>query len=182
MREPVRPVAGLVAPQARPQSRLAIPYPGPGWLILFAGLAILGTEFTWAKRALRWTRARYEAWTGWVRQQPAVVRIGVIALTGARRLGHSLVGERLRPGRRMGRSARGLGAVTADLILYGDAATAVSSGRLAQRESASFTPKRSLVRSQYRPPEQLPFIAQGPIGRCVSRPHRPGLRERSLLD
>ncbi len=23
------------------------------------------------------------AWTGWVRQQPAVVRIGVIALTGA---------------------------------------------------------------------------------------------------
>src|ERR671914_2954348 len=25
-------------------------------------------------------------------------------------------------------------------------------GRLAQRESASFTPKRSLVRSQYRPP------------------------------
>ena len=26
-----------------------------------------------------------------------------------------------------------------------------SSGRLAQRESASFTPRRSLVRSQYRP-------------------------------
>jgi hypothetical protein len=26
------------------------------------------------------------------------------------------------------------------------------SGRLAQRESASFTPRRSLVRSQYRPP------------------------------
>src|SRR5579859_347454 len=26
-------------------------------------------------------------------------------------------------------------------------------GRLAQRESASFTPRRSLVRSQYRPPE-----------------------------
>ena len=30
------------------------------------------------------------------------------------------------------------------------------SGRLAQRESASFTPKRSLVRSQYRPPGQGP--------------------------
>jgi hypothetical protein len=31
-------------------------------------------------------------------------------------------------------------------------------GRLAQRESASFTPRRSLVRSQYRPPE-----AAGPL-------------------
>ena len=29
-----------------------------------------------------------------------------------------------------------------------------SGGRLAQRESASFTPRRSLVRSQYRPPGQ----------------------------
>jgi Ca2+-binding RTX toxin-like protein len=38
-------------------------------------------------------------------------------------------------------------------------------GRLAQRESASFTPKRSLVRSQYRPPllslrERGPFLYQ----------------------
>jgi hypothetical protein len=31
-----------------------------------------------------------------------------------------------------------------------------SGGRLAQRESASFTPRRSLVRSQYRPPGQTP--------------------------
>ena len=32
-----------------------------------------------------------------------------------------------------------------------------SNGRLAQRESASFTPRRSLVRSQYRPPGQGPM-------------------------
>ncbi|WP_369794636.1 PGPGW domain-containing protein [Kutzneria sp. 744] len=25
-----------------------IPYPGPGWLVFFAGLAILATEFTWS--------------------------------------------------------------------------------------------------------------------------------------
>ena len=74
---------GVVGTAVLATGVLAIPYPGPGWLILFAGLAILGTEFTWAKQALRWTRARYDAWTGWVRQQPAVVRIGVIALTGA---------------------------------------------------------------------------------------------------
>jgi uncharacterized protein (TIGR02611 family) len=78
-----RIVVGVVGAAVLATGILAIPYPGPGWLILFAGLAILGTEFTWAKRALRWTRARYDAWTGWVRRQPAVVRIGVIVLTVA---------------------------------------------------------------------------------------------------
>src|SRR6478735_4570468 len=27
---------------------VTIPYPGPGWLIVFAGLGILGSEFAWA--------------------------------------------------------------------------------------------------------------------------------------
>jgi uncharacterized protein (TIGR02611 family) len=27
---------------------LAIPYPGPGWAIVFLGLAILATEFDWS--------------------------------------------------------------------------------------------------------------------------------------
>ncbi len=27
-----------------------VPLPGPGWLIVFLGLAILGTEFAWARR------------------------------------------------------------------------------------------------------------------------------------
>jgi uncharacterized protein (TIGR02611 family) len=61
---------------------IAIPYPGPGWLILFAGLAILATEFHWAKRVLHWTRRRYDAWTGWVRRQPRTVRLAVLAVTG----------------------------------------------------------------------------------------------------
>jgi len=29
-----------------------VPYPGPGWLIVFAGLAILSTEFVFAQKAL----------------------------------------------------------------------------------------------------------------------------------
>src|SRR5690606_5888507 len=37
-------------------------------------------------------------------------------------------------------------------------------GRLAQRESASFTPKRSLVRSQYRPPRVI--TAQEPSSKA----------------
>jgi uncharacterized protein (TIGR02611 family) len=62
---------------------LAIPYPGPGWLIVFAGLAILATEFQWAQRVLHATRRRYDAWTEWVRQQSRVVRMAVFALTAA---------------------------------------------------------------------------------------------------
>lgn len=62
---------------------IAIPYPGPGWLILFAGLAILGTEFLWAQRVLQWVRDRYDSWMDWTRQQSPVVRLAAVALTGA---------------------------------------------------------------------------------------------------
>jgi uncharacterized protein (TIGR02611 family) len=33
-----------------------IPLPGPGWLVVFAGLAILATEFAWAERLLRYAK------------------------------------------------------------------------------------------------------------------------------
>jgi len=35
-----------------------LPLPGPGWLVIFAGMALWGTEFTWAQRVLGWTRCR----------------------------------------------------------------------------------------------------------------------------
>ena len=46
-----------------------IPYPGPGWLTVFAGLGILSTEYTWAKRLLRYAKDKYDAWTEWVKGQ-----------------------------------------------------------------------------------------------------------------
>lgn len=61
---------------------IAMPYPGPGLLILLAGLAILGSEFQRAQQVLHWTRRRYDAWTDWLRGQRPLVRISVIALTG----------------------------------------------------------------------------------------------------
>jgi uncharacterized protein (TIGR02611 family) len=61
---------------------IAIPYPGPGWLIVFAGLAILATEFTWAKRVLHYARGKYDAWTAWLGCRTLVVRLGALALTG----------------------------------------------------------------------------------------------------
>ena len=61
---------------------LAIPYPGPGWLIVFAGLGILATEFTWARRTLAYTRAKYDLWTAWLGRQSTAVRVLVLGLTG----------------------------------------------------------------------------------------------------
>ncbi|WP_330176748.1 TIGR02611 family protein [Streptomyces sp. NBC_01498] len=32
--------------------------PGPGWFVIFAGMAIWATEFVWAQLVLRWTRRK----------------------------------------------------------------------------------------------------------------------------
>jgi uncharacterized protein (TIGR02611 family) len=61
---------------------IAIPYPGPGWLIVFAGLAILSTEFEWAGRLLEFGRDKYDAWTRWLKSQPPATRIGILTLMG----------------------------------------------------------------------------------------------------
>jgi uncharacterized protein (TIGR02611 family) len=62
---------------------VAIPYPGPGWLIVFAGLGILATEFTWAGRLLRFVRRHYDRWMAWVSRQNIVVKLLLALLTGA---------------------------------------------------------------------------------------------------
>ena len=77
-----RVLVGVVGTAVLIAGIIAIPYPGPGWLILFAGLAILGTEFQWAQRVLHWTRERYDSWTAWLRRQRPVVRLVVILATG----------------------------------------------------------------------------------------------------
>ncbi len=61
----------------------AIPYPGPGWAIVFLGLAILATEFYWAQRTLHYTRARYTTAMAWFRRQPAWVQWLGAVLTAA---------------------------------------------------------------------------------------------------
>jgi uncharacterized protein (TIGR02611 family) len=60
---------------------VAIPYPGPGWLIVFAGLAILATEFIWARRLLDYARGKYDAWTDWLKAQHWCVRLAVLGAT-----------------------------------------------------------------------------------------------------
>lgn len=35
-----------------------LPLPGPGWFVIFAGMAIWATEFVWAQLVLRWTKRK----------------------------------------------------------------------------------------------------------------------------
>ncbi len=60
---------------------IAIPYPGPGWLIVFAGLAILSREFPWARDALQFGRRKYDQWNAWVARQHWSVKTLTFILT-----------------------------------------------------------------------------------------------------
>lgn len=51
-----------------------IPYPGPGWLVVFMGLAILAQEFPWAQRILDYAKGKYDAWQKWLKAQPGWVK------------------------------------------------------------------------------------------------------------
>nr|WP_225854786.1 TIGR02611 family protein [Micromonospora sp. ALFpr18c] len=52
-----------------------IPLPGPGWLLVIAGLGIWAVEFHWARRLLGFTRRHVHGWTRWVTRQSILVRI-----------------------------------------------------------------------------------------------------------
>ena len=54
---------------------LAIPYPGPGWAIVFVGLGILATEFDWARRLLAYAKERYHKVMDWFHRQGKFVQI-----------------------------------------------------------------------------------------------------------
>lgn len=56
---------------------LLLPLPGPGWLVIFVGLGVLASEFTWARRLLDYVRDRVEAWTGWIARRGLAVRVAL---------------------------------------------------------------------------------------------------------
>lgn len=71
-----------------------LPLPGPGWLIIFLGLAILGTEFAWARRLLHYARQKVGEWTRWVAARSwwtrAALGAGTLVLVGAAATGYAL--------------------------------------------------------------------------------------------
>jgi uncharacterized protein (TIGR02611 family) len=58
-----------------------IPFPGPGWFIVFTGLAILATEFAWARRLLKFARRHLAGWWRWIGRQHTFVRV-LVGLAG----------------------------------------------------------------------------------------------------
>lgn len=60
---------------------LLIPFPGPGWLIVIAGLAIWSTEFERARRVLEFVKGHLRSWEGWVKRQNVFVK-GLVGLVG----------------------------------------------------------------------------------------------------
>lgn len=63
---------------------ILLPAPGPGWLIIFAGLGVLASEFEWAHRLLQFARKHVRRWTRWVGRQPwwvkGLVGLGTLAV------------------------------------------------------------------------------------------------------
>ncbi|SDQ09151.1 TIGR02611 family protein [Actinopolyspora saharensis] len=58
-----------------------IPYPGPGWLCVFAGLGLLATEFAWAHQVNMFAKHHYQRWVGWLSRQHLLVKLAVMATT-----------------------------------------------------------------------------------------------------
>ena len=78
-----RVIVGLVGLAIVAVGIVAIPYPGPGWAILFVGLALLATEFHWARQLLKYVKARYDAVMAWFRRQHIAVKGLSTAFTAA---------------------------------------------------------------------------------------------------
>jgi uncharacterized protein (TIGR02611 family) len=78
-----RMIVGIVGGAIVLGGLVLIPLPGPGWVIVFVGLALLATEFVWAARLEQFARAQVRAWTRWLGRQPVIVRILVAVLTFA---------------------------------------------------------------------------------------------------
>ncbi|MEU4534542.1 TIGR02611 family protein [Streptosporangium sp. NPDC023825] len=57
---------------------IMVPFPGPGWLVVFAGLAVLATEFHWAHRLLEFGKRTLSAWTAWLGRRGWTVKILVV--------------------------------------------------------------------------------------------------------
>jgi uncharacterized protein (TIGR02611 family) len=74
-----RIVVGLLGVALTVGGLLLVPLPGPGWLIVFGGLAVLATEFDPARHVLDFGRRQLSAWTAWLGRQSLAVR-GVVLL------------------------------------------------------------------------------------------------------
>lgn len=56
-----KPLVGMIGTTFIILGLLLVPLPGPGWLIVFGGLAVLATEFVVAEKARQWLITRFQS-------------------------------------------------------------------------------------------------------------------------
>ncbi|WP_229376948.1 TIGR02611 family protein [Streptomyces spirodelae] len=64
---------------------IMLPLPGPGWLVIFGGMAVWATEFVWAQHVLRWTKRKYREGTQWMKERRAARKERKIAQRAGQR-------------------------------------------------------------------------------------------------
>lgn len=62
---------------------IMVPFPGPGWLVVFLGLALWASEFAWAQRLLAHAKLILKAWAEWLKPQPWWMKSLVLLVTVA---------------------------------------------------------------------------------------------------
>ena len=62
---------------------IIVPLPGPGWLVVFLGLAVWASEFEWAQRLLQRAKHTLRLWSKWFKPQPLWMKGLVLLITTA---------------------------------------------------------------------------------------------------
>src|SRR5215475_9405143 len=74
---------------------ILLPLPGPGWVIIFGGLALWSLEYRWAAQLRRFAVRQVTSWVRWVGRQPwwvrTLVTIGLMLLIGIIVIGSLLI-------------------------------------------------------------------------------------------
>jgi len=76
-----RIVVGIVGAVIVVGGLALVPLPGPGWVIVFVGLAVWASEFEWAQRLLHFAKRTLQAWSDWLKPQPWWVKALAAAAT-----------------------------------------------------------------------------------------------------
>jgi len=78
-----RIVVGVIGTAIFAIGLIMVPFPGPGWLVVLLGLAVLASEFEWAHGLLQRSKSTLKAWNEWVQPQPWWVKVVVLLVTVA---------------------------------------------------------------------------------------------------
>lgn len=78
-----RAVVGAVGTVVVVVGLALVPLPGPGWLVVFMGLAVLGSEFSSAQRVKHFGERQLHRWVRWIAARSLATRAALGAGTAA---------------------------------------------------------------------------------------------------